>query len=375
MGGAEMIQRLKRLYSNFRGFDQTGSAVPMMDGPLKPNTLLDDAPVALVLPQVDNLLAVQGGIACSQGTKLLQLRLKSGSIESPVLNITSEMDFAAPITCLVSDREQGLAIGLDGQGIVIHGGPHDGVRIEQLDGLPLRCPTAAMFLDRDTLIIANGSAQCTMADWKRDLMSRGASGTVWRVALGGTKPQATPLLRDVAFPYGLALAPDGSILIAEAWRHRVVVAGSTSLAQARILLADLPAYPSRIVPSEDGYWLALFAPRNQLIEFVLQEDAYRQKMIAGIDPDFWIAPSLASGVSFLEPIQGGARKKLNTLKPWSPSWSYGLVVHCDKSMRPLESFHSRADGHVHGVTSLCKMGNFVFAGAKGSGVIVAVDAR
>lgn len=370
-----MIQRLKRLYFNFRGFDQTGSAVPMMDGPLKPNTLLDDAPVALVLPQVDNLLATRGGIACSQGMKLLQLRLKAGSIESPVLKVASERDFGAPVTCLASDGEQGLAVGLDGQGIVIHGGPHDGVRIEQVDGLPLGCPTAAMFLDRDTLIIANGSAECTMADWKRDLMSRGASGAVWRVALGGIKPQATPLLRDVAFPYGLALAPDGSILVAEAWRHRVVVAGSNSLAPARVLLADLPAYPARIVPADDGYWLALFAPRNQLIEFVLQEDAYRRKMTAGIDPAFWIAPSLASGVSFLEPIQGGARKKLNTLKPWSPSWSYGLVVRCDKAMRPLESFHSRADGHVHGVTSLCKMGSFMFTGAKGSGVIVAVEAR
>ena len=34
-----------------------------------------------------------------------------------------------------------------------------------------------------------------------------------------------------------------------------------------------------------------------------------------------IAPALATGKSFLEPIQGGARKKLNMLKPWSPTWS------------------------------------------------------
>ena len=40
-----MMEALKRLYAGFRGFDEAGSAVPMMDGPLKPNTALDEAPV------------------------------------------------------------------------------------------------------------------------------------------------------------------------------------------------------------------------------------------------------------------------------------------------------------------------------------------
>ena len=39
------------------------------------------------------------------------------------------------------------------------------------------------------------------------------------------------------------------------------------------VLSDLPAYPGRIAPARDGgFWLALFAPRNQLVEFVLRED-------------------------------------------------------------------------------------------------------
>jgi hypothetical protein len=98
-------------------------------------------------------------------------------------------------------------------------------------------------------------------------------------------------------------------------------------------------------------------------------------MVAGIDPAYWIAPALSSGASFLEPIQGGARKKLNMLKPWSPSWSYGLVVRCDQAMRPIASFHSRADGNLHGVTSLAEVDGNLLVGAKGSGAIVRLNAR
>jgi hypothetical protein len=143
---------------------------------------------------------------------------------------------------------------------------------------------------------------------------------------------------------------------------------------AKALLSDLPAYPGRIVSaSNDDFWLCLFAPRNQLVEFVLREDSYRRQMIDTVDPAFWIAPALSSGTSFLEPIQGGARKKLNMLKPWSPSWSYGLIARCTKEMRPLSSLHSRAGGVVHGVTSACELGDVLYIGAKGSGRIVTLD--
>jgi len=162
------------------------------------------------------------------------------------------------------------------------------------------------------------------------------------------------------------------VLVSEAWRHRVVrLAGRAAPVE---VLADLPAYPGAIAPAaEGGYWLALFAPRNQLIEFVLGERRYCERMMARIHPDHWIAPALSSGASFLEPIQGGARKKLNTLKPWSPSWSYGLVVRCDARCKPTASFHSRADGHVHGVTALCERDGRLLVAARGSGRIVDLD--
>ena len=42
-------------------------------------------------------------------------------------------------------------------------------------------------------------------------------------------------------------------------------------------------------------------------------------------------------------------------KPWSPSRSYGLVVKLDAQLRPVASFHSRANGRRHGVTAVAEV--------------------
>lgn len=371
MGAEAVIGSLKRAYANFRGFDIEGSTVPPMDGALRPNAALDAAPVAMALSGVDNLTAAPAALLCSVETELLTLEEMSGD-PFPGLAIARRQTFDHPVSALASDGGESVAIGLDGCGIVIAGGRHDGTRIEGPGENPFRSVTAIAFAGPDALLVCNGSRQHRAAEWKRDLMTRGASGTVWKVDLSerGTRPAV--LADGLRFPTGIAV-DGGRALVSEAWRHAV---RSVDLGggPAGTVLSGLPAYPGRIAPaSNGGFWLAMFAPRNPLVEFVLKEDAYRRRMIETIDPDYWIAPALVTGRSFLEPIQGGARKKLNMLKPWSPTWSSGLVVRCGPDMRPLASFHSRADGAVHGVTSLCERGGVLLAGAKGSGVIVAIE--
>ncbi|HWJ73894.1 MAG TPA: hypothetical protein VNX29_12070 [Kaistia sp.] len=365
-----MISALKRAYAEFRGFDVDGRAILPMEGPLKPNTALDDAAVALALPDVDSLVAISGGLVCSTGAELLTLELRADPARrTPGLAIAARQTLSGPISAIASDGSNALAIGIDGEGITILGGRHDGRTIREAGGTALNCPTAVLFAGADVLIVANGSNMVKAADWKRDLMGRGRSGSVWKIDLASG--EATVISRDLAYPSGLA-ASGNDILVSEAWRHRVVAFGG-GRTDAEVRLEDLPAYPGRIVPAAGGFWLSLFAPRNALVEFVLTEDAYRREMMETIDPAYWIAPALMSGRSFLEPIQGGARKKLNMLKPWSPSWSYGLVALCDERMRPRASWHSRADGQVHGVTSLAERDGVLFVGAKGAGAIVALE--
>ena len=364
-----MIAALRRAYAAFRGFDDETGAAPMMDGPLRPNALLDAAPVALALPDVDNLTRRRGELLCSSGPRVLRLTSHDG-----VLTAGDIRAFDQSVTFLAAGPSDSLAVGVDGRGIMVLEGPHAGKAITEAGGTRLCSPTAGLFIDADRLIVTNGAEGRAAADWKRDLMERGATGSVWLIDLSAPGAARMQLAKGLAFPSGLAQARDGRLLVSEAWLHRVLALPKGGANEPQILLSDLPAYPGRIAPAGDGgFWLALFAPRNQLVEFVLREDKYRRRMIDDLDPNYWIAPALSSGASFLEPIQGGARKKLNMLKPWSPSWSYGLLARCDAAMRPLRSFHSRADGAIHGVTSCCEFNGTLYVAAKGAGRIVAID--
>jgi hypothetical protein len=364
-----MIGTLKRAYSAFRGFDDETASAPMMDGPLRPNALLDAAPVALSLADVDNLTLHRGKLLCSSGSQVLRLTPQGSSLQA-----SDARAFEHAVTFVAAGPSDSLAIGLDGRGVLILEGPHAGKTITDVGGQPLCSPTTGLFIDRDTLVVTNGAEDRIAADWKHDLMERGATGSLWLIDLSAPGVAATQLARGLAFPTGLAHAPSGRLHVSEAWRHRVLAFEIGAMSAPQAVFSDLPAYPGRIAPARDGrFWLALFAPRNQLVEFVLREDTYRRRMIDTVDPNFWIAPALSSGASFLEPIQGGARKKLNMLKPWSPSWSYGLVAKCGPTMQPLRSFHSRADGAIHGVTSCCEFNDTLYVAAKGAGRIVAID--
>ena len=88
-------------------------------------------------------------------------------------------------------------------------------------------------------------------------------------------------------------------------------------------------------------------------------------MMREIDPQFWVAPSLHYAKDYREPLQAGAIKQLGELKPWAPSRSYGLIVGLDAEFGPTESFHSRADGKRHGITSCVEIDDRLFATSKG----------
>ena len=139
------------------------------------------------------------------------------------------------------------------------------------------------------------------------------------------------------------------------------------------MLDHLPAYPARIAPAFNaGYWLTFYSVRNQLVEFILREETYRKRMLAEVPEAYWMAPSLSSWRDYREPMQGSQLKQMNVLKPYAVTRSYGLVVHCDQNMKPLSSFHSRADGTVHGTVSACEAGDDLLVASRGGSRVVRV---
>ncbi|WP_137933345.1 NHL repeat-containing protein [Mesorhizobium comanense] len=357
------MSAVSRLFDRFLGRGDWAVTVPTLDGPLLPNQGLEEAPTFASLPEADNLVRTEKGILASSANRLMRLGADG---QAEVLQ-----EFSGEITALAHARGM-TAVAVDGKGVTIRGGLHDGREPTGDEARRLSCVTALTFLDSNSLLIANGSASLPASGWRRDLMEKNASGSLWRLDL---KSGRLELVRDgLAWPAGIATTGSNRIYVTEAWRHRVLAIDLATRATAPVL-EHLPAYPARIAPAFNaGYWLSFYSVRNQLVEFILREDGYRKRMLAEVPEAYWVAPSLHSWRDYREPMQGSQLKQMNVLKPYAVTRSYGLVVHCDQNMKPLSSFHSRADGKVHGTLSACETGDDLLVASRGGSRIVRVAA-
>jgi hypothetical protein len=356
-----MFSRISALFGRS---DEDALSVPPMDGVFKPNALLDAAEPVLDLPAIDNLaVSADGRLHCSSGNALLRIDLQGRTAHLI-------RAFDGPISMIATRPSGGFAIAAEGMGLGI---------VDQAGGFhPLdlpdhhaACVTAGLFEDDDTLLLAVGSKQHAMSHWKRDLMSHGASGLVIRHSI--TTGRTEILESGLAFPYGLAHLSDGAIATTESWRHRIVAVRPGG-GRPSTPLRDLPAYPARLAPaSGGGFWLALFAPRRQLTELVLRENDYRTEMMATIAPEAWIGPDFADGIGVEQPLQSGSVRQMGIMKPWAPSRSYGLVVRLDAALQPVASYHSRADGKVHGIASVAEVAGSLYVASRGAGALVRLD--
>ncbi len=326
--------------------------IPPLDGAFRADTSLDDASVVAELPHADNLCLAGDQLFASGGAGVYAL----AEGEAPKLVET----FPTEVTALAASSDGKLAVALEDGSLVEGGKP-----VELPKGIA--CITALAYVSDGALLLANGSDRHSASDWVVDFMEKNAAGSVWRREPGGA---FTRIASGLRWPYGL-LPAAGGVIISESWRRRLVrVNGS----RVEPVLGHLPGYPARLSPAADGgAWLAIFAPCNRLIELVLQEIRYRHDMMAEVPREFWIAPALSSGRSFLEPLQCGGIHTMGVHKAWAPSRSYGLVVRLGADLSPLSSMHSRADGRRHGTTSAVEADGQLLVTSKGGNCVLALD--
>ncbi|MEI7599127.1 MAG: hypothetical protein WCJ41_07370 [Aestuariivirga sp.] len=332
----------------FRGKAVT---IPPMDGALKPNTALDDGEVVAAALAPDNLAVLRGVPIYSSHREIRQLGYDHAVVGT----------CPADVSAIAVAEDGTLAVGLEDGSLKI------GDRmVEGFNGI------TALAFQGNNLYVTNGSDHFRPSQWVSDLMHRNASGSVWEVDVKGG--QRRKLAGGLAYANGVVVdAANNRLIVSESWRHRlsaVPLAGGN----ATEVLGRLPAYPGRITSAPRGYLLALFAPLNRLVEFVLQEPQYRADMMREIDSRFWIAPTLSPPHSFLEPLQNGGVRSMGVHKPWSPSRSYGLVATLDNALQPMTSYHSRANGRFHGVTSALAVDGAILATSKGGNHIISVQA-
>lgn len=349
------------LVDRFFGRNCYGVTKPSMDGALRPNSMLDEAAVLLAGDEADNVVCHDGSVLCTVGREVRRL--------GPDGQVDTVHQLPAVATAMAVSPAGRLAVALAGGFIMVFDKGHPTTLRAPVD-YGLKCLTALAFLSDDELVLANGSSRHAPSAWQADLMERNRTGSVWRLSVLNDKMQR--LAGGLGYPCGLL--PDGdAVVVAEAWSHRLVRMSLASKACEPVLV-DLPGYPGRMVRDAQGApWLCLFAPRSQLIEFVLREPLYCREMMRTIPRDYWIAPAYRSGDSFHEPLQGGSVKQMGILKPWAPTRSYGLVVKLDAQFQPVASFHSRADGKRHGVTSITPHGTGMVVSSRGGRALLALQ--
>ena len=332
----------------FRGKAVT---IPPMDGALRPNTALDDGEVAAAALAPDNLAVVRGLAIYSSHREIRQLGPNHAVLET----------CPADVSAIAVAEDGTLAVGLDDGSLKLGG--------EMIEGF--NCVTALTF-HNGKLYVTNGSDHSRPGEWVSDLMHRNVAGSLWEVDV--STGQRRKLAGGLGFANGVAVdVASNRLIVSESWRHRLSSVPLTG-GGATEVLARLPAYPGRIAPAPDGFVLALFAPLNRLVEFVLQEPQYRADMMREIDSRYWIAPTLSPPDSFLEPLQNGGVRSMGVHKPWSPTRSYGLVATLDRNLQPVTSFHSRANGRFHGVTSAITFNGAILAASKGGNHIIRLNA-
>ncbi|MGS0753575.1 strictosidine synthase [Roseateles sp. GG27B] len=384
-----MIAALREWTDRLLGRGDAAITVPVFDGALKSNNLLEEAAVWATLDAPEDLATDGQSVFVADGATVLRYDPADRSASATVLH-----RFDRPVTalaCLPSSDSQpgdcnghrngGLAVALDGREVRIVGGPHDGRCWNAVAGQPLHAVNAISAGSDGRLVATDGSREHPAAHWKHDLMSLGRSGRL--LELNPADGSARELASGLAHAFGACAMADvaggaargaegGTVWASESWHHRVM---AFSGAQSASAVTDaLPGYPSRITLASaeqgGGYWLTCFTLRTQLVEFVLREPTFRKRMLKEIEPQYWIAPALNSGNTFLEPMQGAQLKMMGVVKPWAPPRSYGLVIRLSPEGRVRYSLHSRFDGKHHGVVAAVECRGDLFVLAKGCGRIL-----
>jgi hypothetical protein len=349
-----MIAGLRSFADRLLGRGDATITVPSFDGALKPNQILEKAETVAAFEAPEDLASDGKALYVADGTAIRRL---DGNA------MTEVRRFDRPITALCCLPDGGIAVALDGREVQVFATPSAADPVATIADPTMNAINALAPGQNGTLIATDGSTAQPYAQWVRDLMERGRSGRVLVLDIVSRRVQT--LASKLQYAFG-ACASGDEILVSESWRHRLIAIAADG--SQRAVFDNLPVYPSRLSKAASGgFWLTAFAARTQLVEFVLRENAYRRRMMAEIEPEYWIAPKLKSGQSFLEPMQGAHIKTMGVIKPWAPPRSYGLVIRLNASGAPLYALHSRVDGVNHGVVAAVEIDGALYALAKGPG--------
>jgi hypothetical protein len=337
----------------FKSRPSNPPAMPL-EGVLGPNSLLDEAsPLAVDKP--DTLaVAADGSLLFSAGSSVWSLGRWGDEPQQ-------RLSLGGRVTALAASPGGQNAVGVEtGEVHVYEIG-------QRQPGWSFAAPSDrnpavdCMFLGEDELAVvrsgyASGHEALAMSPW-----DSARKGTVSGHARSGT----TRLIAgNLSGPMGICRDDNGNLLITEMDAARVVEPAG------RVRRAGFPAYLGRISKTPQGYLLACLSRRDPLIEFLRTERDFVEDMKRTIDPRHWISPRANPEFSHDFPIELGATRLFGEIKPWAPSFSYGLLIRLDEDLMPGGSAQSRANGRRHAISDAIIWNGDVIAVSQASGEIL-----
>lgn len=324
-----------------------------LEGVLGPNSRLDDAPGLPVAAPEALCVAKDGQLLFTSGAAVHGLRRWG---EKPLL----WKAFDCPVTALCSSPGGLVAIGLaNGQIAVLD---QAGQRLPGWAPLAdLHSVTDCLFVSETELAVVDSGYRSdedilSVAPW--DASARG------RVLMVRQSSAASVVAGGLHCPMGISRDGKGEIIVTELERARIVDA------TGMVRQSGYPAYLGRLRRTASGYVMACLARRDPLIEFLKTEPDFVAEMKAKIPPHHWISPRVSPEFSHDFPIELGATRLFGEIKPWAPSFSYGLVIALDEGLMPVGSAHSRANGRRHAIADATLWNGDIVAVSKASGEIL-----
>lgn len=329
-----------------------------LEGMLGPNGRLDAAAGMKVEAPDALCVKADGRLLVSSGTRVMALDAWGGAT-------VTWATFDGPVTALCQGPGGLVAAGLAGGRLAVRDGSG-----RPVDGWALPAGRVASVVDcaftsGDELVLVDcgygpGDNVLAQAAWddeaRGQLVSLHRSGETRAVAAG------------LHCPMGICLDGQGGMLVP--LLERAAIVDETG----RVLQAGYPGYLGRLRRTPSGHALACLSRRDPLIEFLKTERAFVAAMKTKIEPRHWIAPRANPEFSHDFPIELGATRLYGEVKPWAPSFSYGLLIETDGGLMPVGSAQSRANGQRHAICDVAAWNGDLIAVSRASGEILNLGA-
>lgn len=142
---------------------------------------------------------------------------------------------------------------------------------DEVDGTPIRYADDLDVADNGIIYFSDASTKfgaedngTTMAASLLEIMESRGTGRV--LAYDPRTRQTRTIAKGLVFPNGVAMHPDGSVLVNETGRYRVLKIDPET-GRMTDWIANLPGFPDNINPGPNGtYFLGLISPRSEWLD-------------------------------------------------------------------------------------------------------------